>query len=57
VYGALDDEPDTLSRQLETILRDRLGPNVQVINGRVPGSVALRELALTCSGTWPVDTG
>jgi lysophospholipase L1-like esterase len=49
VYGAFDDDADTLSQQLENLLRDRLGPTVQVINGGVPGYVALREVALACA--------
>ena len=49
VYGALDDDSATLSAQLETILRQQLGPNIQVINGGVPGYEALREVAITCA--------
>jgi hypothetical protein len=49
VYGALVDDSHTLSVQLETLLHDRLGPNVQVINGGVPGYEALRELVFSAA--------
>jgi lysophospholipase L1-like esterase len=49
VYGALADDVSTISQQLEVILQQRLGPNVQVINGGVPGYDSLREVAFTCS--------
>jgi hypothetical protein len=49
VYGALSDDQDTISQQLEAILRQQLGWNVQVINGGVPGYEALREVAFACS--------
>jgi len=49
VYGALDDDSVTLSQQLEAILHQEVGPNVQVVNGGVPGYVALREVAFVCS--------
>ena len=44
VYGALVDDSETISVQLEALLRDRLGPNIQVINAGVPGYVALQEM-------------
>jgi hypothetical protein len=49
VYGALDDDPATLSQQLEAILRRDVGPNIQVINAGVPGYVALHEVAFVCA--------
>jgi lysophospholipase L1-like esterase len=49
VYGALDDDPDTLSVQLQAILRQRLGPDIEVINAGVPGYEALREAVFTRS--------
>lgn len=45
VYGALDDDSETISAQLQALL----GPNVQVINAGVPGYDSLRELVLTRS--------
>jgi hypothetical protein len=44
VYGSLNDDPDTLNLQLEAMLRDQLGPNIQVVNAGVPSYEALREL-------------
>ncbi len=53
VYGSLNDDPDTISLQLEAMLREQLGPNIQVVNAGVPSYEALRELdvrrARTCS--------
>jgi lysophospholipase L1-like esterase len=49
VYGALDDDPATLTRQLEAVLRRDVGPNIQVINAGVPGYVALDEVASVCA--------
>jgi lysophospholipase L1-like esterase len=49
VYGALTDDASTISQQLEEVLRQQLGPNVQVINGGVSGYDSLQEVALTCS--------
>jgi hypothetical protein len=49
VYGALNDDPDTISMQLEAMLRARLGPNVEVINAGVPSYEALREAVFTKS--------
>jgi lysophospholipase L1-like esterase len=47
VYGALDDDADTLSVQLAGLLQARLGPNVEVINAGVPGYYALSEAIAT----------
>src|SRR5215472_7401446 len=47
VYGALVDDPDTISAQLQTLLRRSLGPTVEVINGGVPGYESLREVVFT----------
>jgi lysophospholipase L1-like esterase len=49
VYGALDDDSETLSVQLEALLRQQLGGDIQVINGGAPGYDSLRELVLTRS--------
>jgi hypothetical protein len=49
VYGALADDSSTISHQLELILQQRLGPNIEVINGGVPGYDSLREVAFACS--------
>jgi hypothetical protein len=49
VYGALNDDPDTISLQLEAMLRAQLGPNVEVVNAGVPSYEALRELVFTRS--------
>ncbi|MBV9546270.1 MAG: SGNH/GDSL hydrolase family protein, partial [Chloroflexi bacterium] len=49
VYGATDDDSQTISVQLEALLRQQLGKNIQVINGGVPGYDSLRELVLTRS--------
>ena len=46
VYGALDDQTDTLPVELEQVLR-RAGLNVEVLNAGVPGYYALRETAYT----------
>jgi hypothetical protein len=45
VYGALDDQTDTLPAQLEHVLSERLGRAVEVLNAGVPGYEALREAA------------
>jgi hypothetical protein len=47
VYGALVDDPHTFSIQLELMLRERVGPDVEVINAGVPGYEALREAVFT----------
>jgi lysophospholipase L1-like esterase len=49
VYGAMDDDPATVSQQLEAILRQEVGPNIQVINAGVPGYVALNEVTFVCA--------
>jgi hypothetical protein len=49
VYGALNDDADTISVQLESLLRADLGSNVQVINAGVPSYEALREAVFTKS--------
>jgi lysophospholipase L1-like esterase len=49
VYGALVDDSDTITVQLEALLRERLGATVEVINGGVPGYVALQELLFSKS--------
>jgi hypothetical protein len=49
VYGALVDDSDTISVQLEALLRERLGPTVEVVNGGVPGYDALREVVFSKS--------
>jgi hypothetical protein len=47
VYGALSDDAETLPVQLEALLRQRLGPRVEVINAGVPGFYALSEAIYT----------
>jgi GDSL-like lipase/acylhydrolase family protein len=47
VYGALDDQDDTLPVELEQVLRERYGANVEVLNAGIPGYEALREAAYT----------
>lgn len=47
VYGALDDQTDTLPVELEQILRERYGATVEVLNAGVPGYESLREAAYT----------
>jgi hypothetical protein len=47
VYGALVDDRHTLPAQLELILRERLGPDIEVINAGVPSFEALREAVFT----------
>jgi hypothetical protein len=49
MYGALNDDPDTMSVQLEAMLRARLGANVEVVNAGVPGYDGLREAVFTKS--------
>jgi hypothetical protein len=49
VYGALNDDADTLSVQLQAMLQADLGSNVQVINAGVPSYEALREAVFTKS--------
>ncbi len=55
VYGSLNDDPDTLSLQLEAMLREQLGPNIQVVNAGVPSYEALRELAFERSDVLPLQ--
>jgi hypothetical protein len=55
VYGALVDDPDTIGIQLETILRQRLGPDIEVINAGVPGYQALQELVFTRSDLYDLQ--
>ena len=43
VYGALNDDSQTLPIQLEAVLRQQLGRPVEVINAGVPGFYALSE--------------
>ncbi len=43
VYGALNDDSETLPVQLQAELEQALGPNVEVINAGVPGYYALSE--------------
>ncbi len=43
VYGALDDDGETLPVHLQTVLQAALGPKVEVINAGVPSFVATRE--------------
>jgi hypothetical protein len=47
VYGALNDDSETLPMQLERILRERVGDHVEVINAGVPGYYALCEALYT----------
>jgi GDSL-like Lipase/Acylhydrolase family len=47
VYGALDDQSDTLPAELEQVLREQFGARVEVLNAGVPGYEALREAAYT----------
>lgn len=49
VYGSLADDPDTISMQLQGMLRERFGPDVEVLNGGVPSYEALREAVFTKS--------
>jgi hypothetical protein len=44
VYGAMVDDADTISVQLEVLLRQDLGPDIEVINAGVPGYESLREV-------------
>lgn len=44
VYGALVDDPDTIAMQLQAVLRQRLGPDVEVLNGGVPSYDGLHEV-------------
>ena len=47
VYGALADDDETIAVQLEMILRQQFGPNVEVLNAGVPGYDSMREAAST----------
>jgi lysophospholipase L1-like esterase len=47
VYGALNDDSETLPVQLENALNERLGPRVEVINAGVPGYYSLSEAIVT----------
>ncbi|MBV9357091.1 MAG: SGNH/GDSL hydrolase family protein [Chloroflexi bacterium] len=49
VYGALNDDSDTISVQLEAMLASDLGSNVEVVNAGVPSYEALREAVFTKS--------
>jgi len=44
VYGATVDDPDTISAQLQTLLRRDLGLTIEVLNGGVAGYESLREV-------------
>jgi hypothetical protein len=49
VYGALNDDPDTIALKLQALLQADLGPNIEVINAGVPSYEALREALFTRS--------
>jgi len=55
VYGATDDDADTISVHLQMLLRQDLGPNVEVINGGVPGYDSLREVVFARARLVPLQ--
>jgi len=55
VYGATDDDADTISVYLQMLLRHDLGPNVEVINGGVPGYDSLREVVFARARLLPLQ--